>query len=95
MHPSHQASVIAVDPQAALIKGLTSPVAGHADILVVPALEAGNKVVKALSFLRGACSGGIVMGAKIPAMLTSRADSIEARLDSAALCALYARSLKG
>ncbi len=84
----------AVDPQAASIKKLTSPVAGRAQILVVPDLEAGNIVVKALSFLGQASSGGIVLGAKVPILLTSRADSIEARLDSAALCALYARALR-
>ncbi|GBR11957.1 bifunctional enoyl-CoA hydratase/phosphate acetyltransferase [Asaia spathodeae] len=84
----------AVDPTAAKIKNLTSPVAGRAQILVVPDLEAGNIVVKALSFLGQASSGGIVLGAKVPVLLTSRADSIEGRLDSAALGALYARALK-
>ncbi|UOD51558.1 phosphate acetyltransferase [Orrella daihaiensis] len=80
----------AVSPQAAQIKGLTSPVAGHAQILVVPDLEAGNMLAKNLSFLSGAHAAGIVLGARVPIILTSRADSKQSRLASCALAALYA-----
>ncbi|WP_336761848.1 bifunctional enoyl-CoA hydratase/phosphate acetyltransferase [Asaia sp. VD9] len=83
----------AVDAEAACIKGLTSPVAGRAQILVMPDLEAGNIAVKTLSFLGEARCGGLVMGARVPILLTSRADTIEARLDSAAMGAVYARFL--
>lgn len=80
----------AVSPEAAQIKGLTSPVAGHAQILVVPDLEAGNMLAKNLSFLSGAHAAGIVLGARVPIILTSRADSKQSRLASCALAALYA-----
>ena len=80
----------AVSPQAAQIKGLTSPVAGHAQILVVPDLEAGNMLAKNLSFLSGAHAAGIVLGARVPIILTSRADSKQSRLASCALAAVYA-----
>lgn len=79
----------AVSPEAAKIKGLTSPVAGRAQILVVPDLEAGNMLAKNLSFLSGAHAAGIVLGARVPIILTSRADTKQSRLASCALAALY------
>lgn len=83
----------AIDPQAAKIKNLASPVAGQAQILVTPDLEAGNMLAKNLIFMAQAESAGIALGAKVPIVLTSRADSIQARLASAAIGALYARHL--
>jgi phosphate acetyltransferase len=80
----------AVDPEAARIKGITSPVAGHAQILVVPDLEAGNMLAKNLSFIAKADSAGIVLGARVPIILTSRADSVRSRLASCAAAVLYA-----
>src|SRR5436190_16039505 len=65
----------AIDPEAARIKGIKSPVAGHAQILVVPDLEAGNMLAKNLTFLAKADAAGIVLGARVPVILTSRADS--------------------
>lgn len=88
----------AIDPEAARIKGITGKVAGHADILVVPDLEAGNMLAKSLSFLAGADAAGVVLGARVPIMLTSRADSVRTRLASAAVAALVAhrrRQTKG
>ena len=84
----------AVSPEAARIKGITSAVAGVADILVVPDLEAGNMLVKQLTFLADADSAGIVLGARVPIVLTSRADSVRNRLASVALGVLlvHARS---
>ncbi len=78
----------AISAEAARIKGITSPVAGQADILVVPDLEAGNMLAKSLSFLANADSAGIVVGARVPITLTSRADSVESRLASCAVAAL-------
>jgi len=80
----------AISVRAARLKGIASPVAGRADILVVPDLEAGNMLVKQLEFLSGAASAGIVIGAKVPIVLTSRADSVSARIASCALAALLA-----
>jgi phosphate acetyltransferase len=80
----------AISPDAARIKGIAGPVAGHADILVVPDLEAGNMLAKSLSFLADADSAGIVVGARVPITLTSRADSVESRLASCAVAALVA-----
>ncbi|MGB9164848.1 MAG: bifunctional enoyl-CoA hydratase/phosphate acetyltransferase, partial [Rhodomicrobium sp.] len=80
----------AIDPEAARIKGIGSPVAGRAQILVVPDLEAGNMLAKNLTFLLKADSAGIVLGARVPVILTSRADSVRARLASCAVAALYA-----
>ena len=80
----------AIDPAAAAIKHIVSPVAGHANILVVPNLEAGNMLAKSLSFLAGAESAGIVMGARVPIILTSRADSVVTRLASCAVAVLVA-----
>lgn len=80
----------AIDPEAARIKGIVSPVAGHAQILVVPDLEAGNMLAKNLTFLAHADAAGIVLGARVPIILTSRADSVRTRLASCAVAALYA-----
>jgi phosphate acetyltransferase len=80
----------AIDPEAARIKGLTSPVAGRAQILVVPDLEAGNMLAKNLTFLTHADAAGVVMGARVPIVLTSRADPVRARLASCAVASLYA-----
>lgn len=80
----------AVDPNAAAIKGIVSPVAGHAQIIVVPDLEAGNMLAKNLIFLSRADAAGIVLGARVPIVLTSRADSVRTRLASCAVAALYA-----
>ncbi len=78
----------AISAEAARIKGISSAVAGQADILVVPDLEAGNMLAKSLSFLADADSAGIVVGARVPITLTSRADSVESRLASCAVAAL-------
>ncbi len=80
----------AIDLGSAAIKQIRSPVAGRANILVVPDLEAGNMLAKSLTFLAGADAAGIVLGARVPIILTSRADSAEARLASAAVAALLA-----
>jgi phosphate acetyltransferase len=80
----------AVDPEAARIKGIKSEVAGRAQILVVPDLEAGNMRAKNLAYFANADSAGIVLGARVPIVLTSRADSLRARLASCAVAALYA-----
>jgi phosphate acetyltransferase len=80
----------AIDPEAARIKGIAGPVAGHAQILVVPDLEAGNMLAKNLTFLAHADAAGIVLGARVPIVLTSRADSVRTRLASCAVAALYA-----
>ncbi|MGZ3273537.1 MAG: phosphate acyltransferase [Phenylobacterium sp.] len=82
----------AVSPVAAEEKGLVSPVAGQADILVAPDLEAGNMLAKQLTFLSGADAAGIVLGARAPIILTSRADSARTRVASCALAALIARA---
>ena len=78
----------AVSAKAAEIKGLVSPVTGLADILVVPDLESGNMLAKQLEYLGGAQLAGIVLGARVPAILTSRADSAETRLTSCAVAVL-------
>jgi phosphate acetyltransferase len=80
----------AIDPEAARIKGITSEVAGHAQILVVPDLEAGNMLAKNLTFLAKADAAGIVLGARVPIILTSRADSVRTRMASCAVATLYA-----
>jgi phosphate acetyltransferase len=80
----------AIDVEAARIKGIRSEVAGRADILVVPDIEAGNMLAKNLSFLAGADAAGIVLGARVPIVLTSRADSVRTRLASCAVATLYA-----
>lgn len=80
----------AISIRAARLKGIVSSVAGRADILVVPDIEAGSMLVKQLEFLGGAASAGIVLGARVPIALASRADSVPARLASCALAALLA-----
>jgi len=81
----------AISEEAAATKQIVSPVAGRANVLVVPNLEAGNMIAKALSFLAGADCAGIVLGARVPIILTSRADSLTARLASCAVAALIAK----
>jgi phosphotransacetylase/acyl dehydratase len=83
----------AINEAAAAEKGINSAVAGRADILVVPDLEAGNMLAKQLSFLAGAEAAGVVLGARVPIILTSRADSARARLASCALAVLMARNV--
>jgi phosphate acetyltransferase len=80
----------AISPEAARIKGIKSPVAGKAQILVVPDLEAGNMLAKNLIFLSKADSAGLVLGARVPVVLTSRADSVRSRMASCAAAVLYA-----
>ena len=80
----------AISPQAAVIKKIESPVAGRANVLVVPDLEAGNMLAKSLSFLAQAEAAGIVLGARVPIILTSRADSLVSRLASCAVAVLVA-----
>ena len=82
----------AINPEAARIKKIESPVAGRANVLVVPDLEAGNMLAKSLTFLAGADAAGIVLGARVPIILTSRADSLIARLASCAVAALVAKA---
>ncbi|MCB1714842.1 MAG: bifunctional enoyl-CoA hydratase/phosphate acetyltransferase [Candidatus Competibacteraceae bacterium] len=81
----------AVSAEAAAIKGIVSPVAGQADILVVPDLEAGNMLAKQLEYLGGAEGAGIVLGARVPIILTSRADDTITRLASCALAVMLLR----
>jgi phosphate acetyltransferase len=81
----------AINLQAAEIKRIDSPVAGRANVLIVPNLEAGNMLAKSLTFLAGADAAGIVIGAKVPVILTSRADSVTARLASCAVASLVAQ----
>jgi phosphate acetyltransferase len=80
----------AIDVEAAKIKGIKSQVAGRAQILVVPDLEAGNMLAKNLIFLTKADSAGLVLGARVPIILTSRADSVRSRMASCAAAVLYA-----
>jgi phosphotransacetylase/acyl dehydratase len=82
----------AVSEEAARTKKIDSPVAGRADILLLPDLEAGNMVAKQLQYLAGADAAGIVLGARVPIVLTSRADSVRTRLASVALMALVAQA---
>jgi phosphate acetyltransferase len=78
---------LAVSPESVRIKGIVSPVAGAADILIVPEIVSGNALMKMMTQFMNACLGGIVMGAKVPIILTSRADPAASRLASAALAA--------
>ena len=80
----------AVNEAAARTKKIESEVAGRADILLAPDLEAGNMIAKQLQYLAGADSAGIVLGARVPIVLTSRADSIRSRLASTVVMALLA-----
>lgn len=85
----------AISEAAARAKNIVSQVAGRADILVVPDLEAGNMLAKQLEYLAGAQIAGVVLGARVPIMLTSRADQVLARLSSSAVALLLARYRKG
>jgi len=80
----------AISLESVKIKRINSPVAGRANVLVVPDLEAGNMLAKSLSFLANADAAGIVLGARVPIILTSRADSVTTRLASCAVAALVA-----
>jgi phosphate acetyltransferase len=82
----------AISAEAAEIKGIKSQVAGNADIMLVPDLEAGNMLAKQLAYLADAEMAGIVLGARVPIILTSRADSARARLASAAAAVLLAQA---
>jgi phosphate acetyltransferase len=82
----------AISPEAARVKGIRSPVAGRAQILVVPNLEAGNMLAKNLTFLSRADAAGIVLGARVPIILTSRADNVRTRMASCAVAMLLAHS---
>jgi phosphate acetyltransferase len=82
----------AIDAEAARIKGIVSPVAGRANVLIVPDLDAGNMLAKSLSFLAKAYAAGVVLGAKVPIILTSRADSQAARLASCALATMLVQA---
>jgi phosphate acetyltransferase len=80
----------AISPEAAAVKGIVSPVAGRANVLVVPDLESGNMLAKSLSFLACADAAGIVLGARVPIILTSRADALLTRLASCAVAVMLA-----
>lgn len=82
----------AISVESARIKRIESPVAGRANVLIVPDLEAGNMLAKSLSFLADADAAGIVLGARVPIVLTSRADSLMTRLASCAVAALVAQA---
>jgi phosphate acetyltransferase len=82
----------AINLESVKIKKIDSPVAGRANVLVVPDLEAGNMLAKSLSFLAGADAAGIVLGARVPIILTSRADSVMTRLASCGIAALVAHA---
>jgi phosphate acetyltransferase len=81
----------AISAEAAAIKGIESPVAGHADILVAPDMESANMLAKQLEYLAEASSCGVVLGAQVPIALTSRADPVSARVASAALAVVFRR----
>jgi phosphate acetyltransferase len=85
----------AIDREAARIKGIKSEVAGRAEILVVPDLESGNMLAKNLAYFAKADGAGIVLGARVPIVLTSRADSPRARMASCAVATLYAAARRG
>jgi phosphate acetyltransferase len=82
----------AISLESKAIKKIDSPVAGRANVLIVPDLEAGNMLAKSLSFMAGADAAGIVLGAKVPIILTSRADSVQTRLASCGIAALVAQA---
>ena len=84
---------LAVSPQAAAAKGITSPVAGEADVILVPNLETGNALFKLMVHFMSATAAGIVLGAKVPLVLTSRADPAAAGLASAALAAIVSQPM--
>nr|WP_314073598.1 phosphate acetyltransferase [uncultured Roseococcus sp.] len=85
----------AINLAAATTKRIVSPVAGRANVLIVPDLEAGNMLAKSLTFLAGATAAGIVLGARVPIILTSRADSLKTRVASCAVAALVAAARRG
>jgi phosphotransacetylase len=80
----------AISASAAASKGISSPVAGDADVLIVPNLEAGNVLYKSLTYLAGAEAAGVIVGASVPIILASRADSVRTRISSAALASVLA-----
>jgi len=82
----------AISAEAARVKGITSEVAGDPDILLVPDLEAGNMLAKQLTFLANADSAGLVLGARVPIILTSRADSVRSRIASCAVAVMAAQA---
>jgi len=82
----------AISLESVKIKKIESPVAGRANVLIVPDLEAGNMLAKSLSFMAGADAAGIVLGARVPIILTSRADSVTTRLASCGIAALVAHT---
>ena len=85
----------AISAESAAIKKIASPVAGHANVLIVPNLESGNMLAKSLAILAQADAAGIVLGAKVPIILTSRADSVMGRLASCAVALLVAQARRG
>ncbi|HEY1100910.1 MAG TPA: phosphate acyltransferase, partial [Myxococcota bacterium] len=84
---------IAVSEEAARVKGVSNPVAGKADILLVPTIEAGNIMVKTFSHLAGGRTAGVILGAKAPIVLTSRSDTAESKFLSIA-CAVHAANME-
>lgn len=84
----------AVSIAAARMNGIASPVAGHADILVVPDLESGNMLARQLEFMGGACSAGVVLGGKVPIILTNRSDSTATRIGSCAIALMLAHHFR-
>jgi phosphate acetyltransferase len=84
----------AINLEAARTKGITSPVAGQADVVIAPDLEAGNILAKQLTFMANADAAGIVLGARVPIVLTSRADSVRTRRASAATAVMHAHALR-
>ncbi len=82
----------AISPAAAAIKNIDHPVAGHADVLVVPDIVSGNVLFKMMVYMKSACAAGLVLGARVPVILTSRADPPEARLTSVAIAAILVNS---
>ncbi|MCZ6830202.1 MAG: bifunctional enoyl-CoA hydratase/phosphate acetyltransferase [Gammaproteobacteria bacterium] len=85
---------LAVSPQAAHIKHITGPITGDADVLLVPSIETGNALFKMMVHFMSAAAAGIVMGARVPVILTSRGDSVASRLASAALSRIYSNYLE-
>jgi phosphate acetyltransferase len=82
----------AISEHAAQVKKINSPVAGNADVLLAPDLESGNMLAKQLQYLAGADAAGIVLGTRVPIVLTSRADTVRMRLASTAVMALMAHA---
>lgn len=85
---------IAISKEAAKIKGIFSPVAGDADIFLVPDLESGNMLAKEIILLGNASSAGIILGARVPIILTSRSDGVQSRIGSCALAVLMADAIR-